>query len=96
MLRPVGDQPIVKAFRRLRAVRSEVTIDAGESDDGLPLVLCLRSTSPSGGRRVAQSAIDSTGFECTAASGYFVRRRMRVSEPWKTMVYDYFAKLGAV
>lgn len=47
-------------------------------------------------RRVERSAIDSTGFECTAASGYFVRRRVRASEPWKTVVYHHFAKLGVV
>ena len=45
-------------------------------------------------RRVASSAIDSTGLECTAASGYFVRRRHRVSLPWKTLVYHRYPKLG--
>ena len=29
--------------------------------------------------RIQSSAVDSTGLECTAASGYFVRRRQRVS-----------------
>ena len=38
-------------------------------------------------RRVKRSAIDSTGLECSCASGYFVRRRNRVSEAWKTVVY---------
>ena len=47
-------------------------------------------------RRVERSAIDSTGFECTSASGYFVRRRVRVAEPWKNVVYHHFAKLGIV
>ncbi len=47
-------------------------------------------------RRVKRSAIDSTGLECTAASGYFVRRRTRVSEPWKTVVYHHYPKLGVV
>lgn len=47
-------------------------------------------------RRVERSAIDSTGFECTSASGYFVRRRVRVAEPWKSVVYHHFAKLGIV
>ena len=47
-------------------------------------------------RRVKRSAIDSTGLECSAASGYFVRRRSRASEPWKTVVYHHFPKLGAV
>jgi hypothetical protein len=37
-------------------------------------------------RRVKRAAIDSTGLECTSASGYFVRRRSRVAEPWKTVV----------
>ena len=47
-------------------------------------------------RRVKSSAIDSTGLECTAASGYFVTRRHRVSEPWKTVVYHRYPKLGVV
>jgi hypothetical protein len=47
-------------------------------------------------RRVARSAIDSSGFECTAASGYFVRRRGRGGGPYKTVVYHHFAKLGVV
>ena len=41
-------------------------------------------------------AMDSTGLECTAASGYFVRRRNRVALPWKTIVYHHFPKLGVV
>ncbi len=47
-------------------------------------------------RRVRSSAVDSTGLECTAASGYFVRRRNRVSLPWKTVVYHRYPKLGVV
>jgi hypothetical protein len=47
-------------------------------------------------KRVARAAIDSTGLECTAASGYFVRRRTRVSEPWKKIVYHHFPKLGVI
>lgn len=47
-------------------------------------------------RRIASSAADSTGLECTAASGYFVRRRHRASEPWKTVVYQRYPKLGVV
>jgi hypothetical protein len=47
-------------------------------------------------RRIASSAVDSTGLECTAASGYFVRRRHRVSLPWKTVVYHRYPKLGVV
>lgn len=47
-------------------------------------------------QRVPLAAIDSTGLECTAASGYFVRRRTRVSEPWKTLVYHRFPKLSVV
>ena len=34
--------------------------------------------------------------ECTAASGYFVRRRARADGPWKTMVYHYYPKLGVI
>lgn len=47
-------------------------------------------------RRVERAAIDSTGLECTCASGYFVRRRTRVENPWKTVVYHYYPKLGVV
>ncbi len=47
-------------------------------------------------KRVRRAAIDSTGLECTAASGYFVRRRTRVSEPWKKVVYHHFPKLGVI
>ena len=47
-------------------------------------------------RRVKRSAIDSTGLECSAASGYFIRRRTRVAEPWKTVVYHHFPKLAVV
>jgi Transposase DDE domain len=47
-------------------------------------------------RRVASSAVDSTGLECTAASGYFVRRRHRVTLPWNTVVYHRYPKLGVV
>ncbi len=46
--------------------------------------------------RVKRAAIDSTGLECTCASGYFVRRRKRVEKPWKTVVYHHYAKLGVV
>ena len=35
-------------------------------------------------------------MECTAASGYFVKRRHRVSDPWKTVVYHHYPKLGVV
>jgi hypothetical protein len=47
-------------------------------------------------RRVRLAAIDSTGLESSAASGYFVRRRERVGMPWKTVVYHHFPKLGVV
>lgn len=47
-------------------------------------------------QRVPLSAIDSTGMECTAASGYFVRRRASVAGPWKTMVYHRYPKLGVI
>lgn len=47
-------------------------------------------------RRVRRAAIDSTGLESSAASGYFVRRRERVDRPWKTVVYHHFPKLGVV
>lgn len=47
-------------------------------------------------RRVRRAAIDSTGLESSAASGYFVRRRERVGMPWKRVVYHHFPKLGVV
>ena len=47
-------------------------------------------------RCVKHSAIDSTGLDCTAASGYFVRRRGRGGGPWKTVIYHHYAKLGFV
>jgi hypothetical protein len=47
-------------------------------------------------RRVERAAIDSTGLECSCASGYFVRRRDRVEDPWKTVVYHHYPKLGVV
>jgi hypothetical protein len=47
-------------------------------------------------RRVRSSSVDSTGLECSAASGYFVRRRSRTSQPWKTVVYHHYPKLGVV
>jgi hypothetical protein len=47
-------------------------------------------------RRVRRAAIDSTGLESSAASGYFVRRRRYVGGPWKTVVYHRFPKLGVV
>ncbi|MGH7490396.1 MAG: transposase, partial [bacterium] len=47
-------------------------------------------------QRVKRAAIDSTGLECSCASGYFVRRRKRVGDPWKTVVYHHYPKLGLV
>jgi hypothetical protein len=47
-------------------------------------------------RRIASSAVDSTGLECTAASAYFVKRRQRVTLPWKSVVYHRYPKLGVV
>ena len=47
-------------------------------------------------RRVPTAAIDSTGLECSNASGYFVRRRRQVGGPWEQVVYHRFPKLGVV
>ena len=47
-------------------------------------------------RRVKRAAIDSTGLERNSASGYFVRRRSRVENPWKTVVYHHYPKLSVV
>ena len=50
------------------------------------------------GRRsvVPDTAIDSTGLGATCASAYFVKRRSRKENPWKTMVYHRYPKLGVV
>ena len=47
-------------------------------------------------RRVPSAAVDSTGLECSAASGYFVNRRACASGPWKRVVYHHYPKLGIV
>lgn len=47
-------------------------------------------------RRVPRAAIDSTGLECSCASGYFVRRRAAVGTAWKTVVYHHYPKLSVV
>jgi Transposase DDE domain len=47
-------------------------------------------------KRVVSSAIDSTGLELTAASSYFVQRRIRVTDAWKKVVYHHYGKLGLV
>lgn len=47
-------------------------------------------------RRVRSSAVDSTGLECSSASAYFVKRRNRASQPWKTVVYHRYPKLAVV
>jgi len=46
--------------------------------------------------RVPTAAIDSTGLECSSASAYFVKRRRKVDEAWKTVVYHRYPKLGLV
>ena len=50
------------------------------------------------GRRsvVPDTAIDSTGLGATCASAYFVKRRSRKENPWKTMLYHRYPKLGVV
>jgi len=50
------------------------------------------------GRRktVEHAAVDSTGLECSAASNYFVKRRDRVENPWKTVTYSHYPKLAIV
>ena len=50
------------------------------------------------GRRkvVPETAVDSTGLGATCASAYFVKRRSRKENPWKTMVYHRYPKLGVV
>lgn len=47
-------------------------------------------------QRVKRAAIDSTGLECSSASGYFIRRRNRQESPWKTVIYHHYPKLGVV
>lgn len=47
-------------------------------------------------RTVKTAALDSTGLESSAASAYFIKRRVRIAQPWKTVVYHHFPKLGLV
>lgn len=47
-------------------------------------------------RRVPRAAIDSTGLECSCASGYFVRRRAAIGTAWKTVIYHHYPKLSVV
>ena len=44
-------------------------------------------------RRSPRVALDSSGFDCGHASRYFVRRRTRKENPWKTVVYSRYAKM---
>lgn len=46
--------------------------------------------------RVPTALIDSTGMACTVASTYFVKRRVRQDQPWKTLAYHRYAKLAVV
>ena len=50
------------------------------------------------GRRstIQIAAVDSTGLECNAASGYFVKRRAKVGGVWKKMAYHRYPKLAVV
>lgn len=47
-------------------------------------------------KRVSKAAIDSTGLQCGTASSYFVRRRKKTDNPWKTVTYHRYPKLGIV
>jgi hypothetical protein len=47
-------------------------------------------------QRVPTAAIDSTGMECSSASGYFVNRRKKVGAPWKKIIFHRYPKLGVV
>jgi hypothetical protein len=38
-----------------------------------------------GRRRSRRVALDSSGFDCGHASRYFIRRRVRQENPWKTV-----------
>jgi len=49
-----------------------------------------------GRRRVPLAAADSTGFDVTHASRYYVWRTKRLGSPRKSMTYRRFAKLGVV
>ncbi len=46
--------------------------------------------------RVPTAAIDSTGLECSSASAYFVKRRKKVGQPWKRIIFHRYPKLGVV
>lgn len=47
-------------------------------------------------KRVSVAAVDSTGLDCTTASAYFIRRRVRRDQPWKSVTYRHYAKLSLV
>jgi hypothetical protein len=46
--------------------------------------------------RVPTAAVDSTGLECSSASANFVRRRRKIGDAWKKVVYHCYPKLGVV
>jgi hypothetical protein len=46
-------------------------------------------------RRVPRAAFDSTGLDLGRRSFYYVRRRQKRDQPWKTVAYSRFAKLEA-
>lgn len=97
----LADHPTLLAALELAAIPHFTTIEKAAKRllKSAPARLLLEATvrlHMGRRRRVARSAIDSSGFECTSASGYFVRRRGRGGGPWKTVVYHHFAKLGVV
>jgi hypothetical protein len=97
----LADHPTLMAALELVSVPHFTTIEKAAKRllASLPARLLLQATVRlhlGRRRRIARSAIDSSGFECTSASGYFVRRRGRGGGPYKTVVYHHFAKLGVV
>ena len=46
-------------------------------------------------KHLPRTAFDSTGLDLGRRSFYYVRRRQKVDQPWKTVAYSRFAKLEA-
>jgi hypothetical protein len=95
------DNPSLRGFLALRRVPHFTTLQKASrrllaSANAQRLLDATTRLRSGGQRRVRTAAIDSTGLECTSASGYFIKRRVRAAEPWKTVAYHRFAKLGVV
>lgn len=95
------DNPLLVETLRLRTIPHFTTLQKASQRllASVPARRLLHATAqlrPHARGRVPVAASDSTGLECSCASGYFIRRRARRDQPWKTVVYHHYAKLGVV